>query len=66
MKYRLLFTYRYNNGLPGRYHTHDYSDPRFARFAACMKLKQFAEDMNFGRISEARVRIMEVEDEEDR
>lgn len=63
MVYRVIFDYRYNDGKQGPVRIHDYSDPRFARFAACMKLKQFAEDMNYGRISEARVRIMEVEDE---
>lgn len=66
MKYKLIFTYRDKNGLPGSYHTHIYSDPRFARFAAFMKMHQYAEELNYGRISEARVRIMEVEDEEDR
>lgn len=41
---------------------HTYSEERFAKFAAAMKLHELADQVLLGKISEGRVKIYELED----
>lgn len=61
MAYKLIYETK-KDGEPRKVHKHRYSEERFARFAAALKLKQMADDIQLGKLDEARLSLHEIEE----